>query len=400
MSGPQMSASSVCPGTSKDKVLPRWHNLVVLVLLAFGLVSVSACRPRARPDVPPGGEHAENTLADSAHVALAAEDPTPSPEPQPIEPTPRDPEPSRGPLAATPDPIRFQFSATDAAPVSAWRPPLYAVPWALTPYDHFFFIRPIAADEVNWPLADYRYGGIFFEGTVHTGIDIPAPDGTPVLAAGPGKVVWAGYGVYSGINDPEDPYGLAVVIRHDFGYAGKVLYTVYGHLSQYDVAAGQRVAMGEMVGLVGQTGFTTGPHLHFEVRVGENRFFTTRNPELWIAPPQGWGVLAGRVLGTRGLPVEGQLVEVRRLDTGQLWRVKSYGGGGAAKSDPYYQENVVLGDLPAGLYEISIRFAGLLFEHKIEIHPGLVNYFTFQGRNGFGEPVPPSDGVEFAPRFP
>ncbi len=139
------------------------------------------------------------------------------------------------------DPLRFVFPTQRAGSVSAWRPPLYQVPWALSPHDHFYFTRPIAADEVNWPLPDYRYGGRFFANVVHTGVDIPSPEGTLVLAAGPGKVIQAGYGVYSGLDDPEDPYGLAVVIRHDFGYQGNTLYTIYGHLSLIEVTEGQRV---------------------------------------------------------------------------------------------------------------------------------------------------------------
>jgi hypothetical protein len=64
----------------------------------------------------------------------------------------------------TPSPMPFQFSfpTPGAEPVSGWRPPLYPIPWAMSAYDHFYFARPIAADQVNWPLADYRYGGIFF----------------------------------------------------------------------------------------------------------------------------------------------------------------------------------------------------------------------------------------------
>ncbi len=80
--------------------------------------------------------------------------------------------------------LNLVFPTPGPAPISAWRPPLYPVPWAAEEYDHFFFQRPIAADEINWPVADYRYGGIFFgPNIVHTGVDIDAPDGTPVLAA-------------------------------------------------------------------------------------------------------------------------------------------------------------------------------------------------------------------------
>jgi murein DD-endopeptidase MepM/ murein hydrolase activator NlpD len=294
------------------------------------------------------------------------------------------------------DPLRFVFPTPGPVAVSAWRPPLYEVPWALSPYDHFYFIRPIAADEVNWPLADYRYGGKFFANIVHTGVDIPAPEGTPVIAAGPGKVLSAGYGVYSGVNDPEDPYGLAIVIRHDFGYQGQTLYTVYGHLSQIDVAIGQHVQTGEYLGLVGRTGFTTGPHLHFEVRIGENRFFTTRNPELWVAPPLGWGVLAGQVMNNIGQSLNGKEIYVVNKETGQTWTVISYGSE-VARSDPYYDENLVLGDLPAGRYEIRIPFLGILYKQDIEIKPGVVNYFTFMGRRDFGPMSPPTPENEFTP---
>src|SRR3989304_4903687 len=100
----------------------------------------------------------------------------------------------------TPSPVPFQFNlpTPGAEPISGWRPPLYPVPWAVSPYDHFYFARPIAADQVNWPVPDYRYGGVFFApNIVHTGVDIPTPAGTPIMAAGPGTVVWAGWGVFT-----------------------------------------------------------------------------------------------------------------------------------------------------------------------------------------------------------
>jgi murein DD-endopeptidase MepM/ murein hydrolase activator NlpD len=116
------------------------------------------------------------------------------------------------------------FPTPGPEPISLWRPPLYEAPWALGPHDHFYFSRPIAADVVNWPLADYRYGGMFMDtDIVHTGIDIPNPRGTPVLAAAAGKVVWAGYGLFTGNNNPNDPYGLAITIQHDFGYQSQRL---------------------------------------------------------------------------------------------------------------------------------------------------------------------------------
>jgi murein DD-endopeptidase MepM/ murein hydrolase activator NlpD len=87
----------------------------------------------------------------------------------------------------------------------------------------------------------------------HTGIDIPAPGGTPVGAARSGRVVLAGWGT---------GYGRLVVLSHARG-----VETWYAHLRRIDVSVGRWVRHGARIGLVGSTGHSTGPHLHFEVRV-------------------------------------------------------------------------------------------------------------------------------------
>jgi murein DD-endopeptidase MepM/ murein hydrolase activator NlpD len=90
-------------------------------------------------------------------------------------------------------------------------------------------------------------------GTLHPGIDIGVPTGTPIHAAGSGTVVWCGW--MSG-------YGNLVMIDHHNGLA-----TLYGHQSRIAVGCNQEVAQGATIGYVGCTGFCTGPHLHFEVRL-------------------------------------------------------------------------------------------------------------------------------------
>ncbi len=291
-------------------------------------------------------------------------------------------------------PLRFTFPTPPPAPKSLWRPALYEVPWALGPFDHFYFSRPIGADEVNWPLADYRYGGIFFSSDiVHTGVDIPVPRNTPVLAAASGKVVWAGYGLYYGSNNPNDPYGQAITIRHDFGFHGERLYTVYAHLEKIEVVTGQLVQAGEEIGLVGTTGLTTGPHLHFEVRTDRNSYFTTLNPELWLAPPIGWGVLVGQLRNTNGSILTEQDVVVQNKATGQKWTVRTYGKT-AVNSDPYYQENLVLSDLPAGDYTIIIDYLEKRYTQDITIRPGAISYFTFRGEKRFTTDLPPLPAIQ------
>jgi murein DD-endopeptidase MepM/ murein hydrolase activator NlpD len=87
----------------------------------------------------------------------------------------------------------------------------------------------------------------------HAGIDIGSDSGTPVVAAAGGEVVQAGY---------MGGYGYAVIIYHGGGFS-----TVYGHLSKFAVSTGQKVQRNQIIGYVGSTGYATGPHLHFEVRV-------------------------------------------------------------------------------------------------------------------------------------
>jgi len=91
------------------------------------------------------------------------------------------------------------------------------------------------------------------EGAFHSGIDISAPTGTPVRATADGEVTGANMGA---------GYGREIVLDH-----GHDVLTVYGHLSAMSVLAGQHVIRGQIIGYVGMTGRSTGPHLHYEVRV-------------------------------------------------------------------------------------------------------------------------------------
>jgi murein DD-endopeptidase MepM/ murein hydrolase activator NlpD len=119
---------------------------------------------------------------------------------------------------------------------------------------------PTGGGQLAWPAAGPVISGfgprthpIFGDTRMHTGIDIAAPYGAPVVAADDGVVVFAG--VMSG-------YGNAIVVDHGGGLA-----TTYNHLSAFSVSSGQRVGRQQTIGAVGCTGYCTGPHLHFEVRV-------------------------------------------------------------------------------------------------------------------------------------
>jgi murein DD-endopeptidase MepM/ murein hydrolase activator NlpD len=87
----------------------------------------------------------------------------------------------------------------------------------------------------------------------HSGLDIAGPEGTPIVAADDGEVLKAYWN--------RDGYGGLIIIGHPSGYE-----TWYGHLDRFDVDPGEQVTRGQQIALMGSTGFSTGAHLHFEVR--------------------------------------------------------------------------------------------------------------------------------------
>jgi murein DD-endopeptidase MepM/ murein hydrolase activator NlpD len=107
-----------------------------------------------------------------------------------------------------------------------------------------------------WPLTAPVLGDSFGPrgDSWHSGIDLRAPTGTPVYAAGAGQVVWAGW--------RGGGWGLLVIVAHGHGER-----SMYAHLSRIDVRLGVWIGQGVRVGLIGASGDATGPHLHFEVRV-------------------------------------------------------------------------------------------------------------------------------------
>lgn len=102
----------------------------------------------------------------------------------------------------------------------------------------------------------YRVHPVYHSRKFHSGLDFGARNGSPIRAADGGTVLSAGW---------QGGYGKTVIINHGTS-GGRNVTTLYGHMSRTAVGAGQSVAKGQVVGYVGSTGLSTGPHLHFEVR--------------------------------------------------------------------------------------------------------------------------------------
>ncbi|MFA7248722.1 MAG: M23 family metallopeptidase [Dehalococcoidia bacterium] len=129
------------------------------------------------------------------------------------------------------------------------------------------FRYPLLAFEVSTQFGSGRSINGGPVGDFHTGEDLAADEGTPVTAAAPGRVAWAG---------AMPIRGNSVIIDHGGG-----VMTGYHHLHDITVAAGQVIEGGALVGHVGTTGFSTGPHLHWELTI----YGVNVDPETWVTRP-------------------------------------------------------------------------------------------------------------------
>lgn len=239
--------------------------------------------------------------------------------------------------------------------------------------EHHYLQRPIEirADKVHWVDRTYPYGSTQWGNLeVHLGVEFVNPRFTPIYASHEGTVIFAGLDAEFPIGPYENYYGIAIIIAHDvFSLDGEQVFTLYGHLDRIEVHEGQVVERGERIGRIGSSGIATGAHLHFEVRAGEPfdyRF--TRNPELWLQHYVDHGMIVGYVHDSEGNPIFGQRLVVRSDDVTR--EVFTYASE-RVNSDPVWQENFTVGDLPTDEYEIvMLNEAGLvIYRNTIFVEP-------------------------------
>ena len=257
--------------------------------------------------------------------------------------------------------------------------PLVDIPPCLSPpiSPHFWFARPIPAEANDWVSSYYPYGSTAGRKyLIHHGVDIINPEGTPVRAAGPGTVLYAGDERERLFGPQPKFYGQLVVLQMDREYHGQQVFTLYGHLSTISVQEEQRLEVGQKLGEVGATGIAMGPHLHFEVRVTDAYGYSaTRNPELWLRPHPGRGLIAGQVLDEGGQA----LSEVRVIlypagDAEQLRREGWTYAGQGVNGDDELLENTVWGDVPAGEWAVVAYLPGQRWRQKVMVRSGEISW--------------------------
>ena len=233
----------------------------------------------------------------------------------------------------------------------------------------------------------YPYGSTFngmFD--LHHGVEFPNGYGTPVLSAADGEVIFAGNDSMDILGPFPGFYGNVIILKHPGLYQGEDLYTLYAHLSELDVAVGAQVNSGEKIGEVGATGAADGPHLHFEVRLGENDYDHTTNPILWFSPlndqvTEQSAALAGSLVDRYGQPLSEFDVVLEKLNADGVIEKRFYAKTykpGRINAHPLLEENFVIPDVPPGNYRLSFIY-GTMHQYPFTLEPGTLGMIVFQG---------------------
>lgn len=250
-------ARSTAPKGAKRAVKPL-RSLVILSMVG-GLVAAVALPAFATQPPTDGSMTLQQMAVDDAQSLVIASDATST-------------QISRESYSAT---TAAEIEKKKAAAAAAERARLAATV-ASSSYNIDLNMVAPGSGEVRWPLAGYTLGeGFGTRGGAHMGVDMLAPAGTPIFAAAAG-VVKVSQESYGG-------YGVAITIDHVIG--GQRVGTLYGHMTygSRQVVAGQTVAAGQLIGLVGSTGRSTANHLHFETYINGSNV----DPYAWLQANAG-----------------------------------------------------------------------------------------------------------------
>jgi murein DD-endopeptidase MepM/ murein hydrolase activator NlpD len=347
--------------------------LLSLILLTLSAACTPAAASTSTVEIPPTQTKTKNSPPPTIRPTETAQPATAAPSKTPAAATKTSlPEPTPSPTACPPDLCAYSYQ--------------------------YILSRPIDAEYNDSVDVTYRFGST--QGKKrdpHHGVEFLNGFGTPVLAAADGVVVVAGedrapiseqgswpilfYGPYSYF------YGNLIVVEHELPESlqqapldiPQPVYTLYGHLSEISVEVGDQVKRGDKIGRVGMTGIAEGSHLHFEVRLGDNLYENSRNPELWLEPHEDedgqlMGGIAGQLIDSYGNNTALSSVVLEHLPNGPdqpvgfTVSVNSYEEKNLIGQLPW-EESFAVGDLPTGWYRITYPFQGMQ-QQLVEVFPG------------------------------
>ena len=248
---------------------------------------------------------------------------------------------------------------------------------------HFWLQRPIRTADNPFLDQTYTYGstmgGNFQQ---HQGVEFNVPEGTEIRAAGDGVIAFAG---------EAEAGALTVVIRHHEQLDGEFVWTAYYHNVELQVVEGDSVQAGDVVALAGNTGRATNDHLHLEVHTTpqddvqavvdpEVRYPPySRNPQLWLKPLPGTGVIAGRVFDSAGEPVPGARIygvtKPQPIETPFSF-AETYED--RANPDPMFGEHFAIGDVPIGEHVLGVEIEGVKVFRKVLVEEEKVTEVEFR----------------------
>lgn len=274
-------------------------------------------------------------------------------------------------------PTSSPIPATIKPPTETPIPPTFTPPPPppVVEAEHFWFQRPVPGSGPAWTDKTYPYGSTR-GGTLrpHTGVEFQVPEGTPVLAAAEGTVRVAGNDSAVIYGPQLNFYGNLVIIESNRLAGSSPVFQLYGHLSEITVSEGQFVTAGEVVGYSGATGVADGPHLHFEVRVGENTYIATRNPLLWLNPLPQTGVVLGRVIWPSGELAQEAPVTLIRIDGPSPYTATTTYAAGEPNQDGFFDENFVVDDVIPGYYQVIVGSGSDQRTTEMWVFPGRTNF--------------------------
>jgi len=321
--------------------------------------------------------------------------------PKAVTESPAFPVPGQGGAEASPLPeVQTPPEATPEAPVEATSTapaqPVESNPAA--PEDcakktcflqgSFLLARPIGPEGRFTIDTSSRYGTINKRTKeAYFGVQFLNSTGTPVLAAADGTVVVAGDDSKKVYALRPNTYGMLVVIQHSLPGISEPVYTLYSQLSEVSVKVDDLVKAGQQIGKAGATGSVSGSTLHFEVRLGKNKYEAARNPELWLAllPDEDgkvMGALAGRVVNAKGtyVHITNILIENQRTSSSERVRqiyLKTYLDRDQRGNAPW-EDSFATSNLPEGTYQISFWYRSILYQREVEVQPGMLTFVTFK----------------------